>query len=54
MLPHRLPVAIVWVVLAVINLGVYAYTQYMPSALLAILFAGVGIAVLGSILGDLL
>jgi hypothetical protein len=47
-------VAIGWVILAVINLGVYEYTQYWPSAIMAALTAGIGIAMLGNILGDLL
>jgi hypothetical protein len=52
LLPHRLLVAIGWVILAIINLGLYKYTGFWPSALLAA--AGAGIAMLGGILGDLL
>jgi hypothetical protein len=54
LLPHRLLVAIGWVILAIINLGLYKYTGFWPSALLAAVAAGAGIAMLGGILGDLL
>jgi hypothetical protein len=54
MLPPRLLVAVGWVILAVINLGLYEYTGFWPSALLAALIAGAAVAMLVGILRDLL
>lgn len=54
MLPRRLLAPIGWVVLALINTGLYRYTGSLASALLAIMTASVGLALLAVILRDLL
>ena len=54
MLPPRLLVAIGWVVLALINTGLYRYTGSLVSALLVIITASIGLAMLAGILRDLL
>ena len=54
MLPHRLLVAYGWIIMAVINLGVFEYTQFWPSAVLAGLTAGVAGAMFVGVLRDLL
>jgi len=52
MLPRRLLVAVGWVILAVINLGLYEYAGGGLSALMAALAAGVAVAMLVGILRD--
>jgi len=54
MLSRRMTVAIGWVTLAIINLGVYEYTQFVPSAVLSAVTAGIGVAMLIQQLRELL
>jgi len=54
MLSRRMTIAIGWVILAIINLGVYEYTQFVPSAVLSAVTAGIGGAMLIQQLRELL
>lgn len=54
MLPAKLRLAFFWVVLAVVNLGVYLHNGFWLTALLSAVTAGVGGAMLVGILRDLL
>jgi hypothetical protein len=47
-------VAYGWVILAIVNLGVYEYTQFWPSALLAAIMAGIAGAMFVGILREIL